>query len=211
MNSELVTVFLGQFIGPVDRVDTDSIYQKAQWLVNHLFRKYRDDFYMPPVLRRERGEIFGLMRKPAISYQVCALFNEELHPAWVRFAIVRDAVEVPGMGRLENELVGKLVDRARHLLGKARTGGWCYVFDLGEETLFNSVLTEMTSLIHAFRNMWSDHQNKVILLYKELGRQKHVADRLGITQQAVSDILKRAHWREIKRAEVMIDRLLKEI
>jgi hypothetical protein len=210
MSSELVTVFFGQFIGPLDRAGTDSIYHKAQWLVNHFFRSYRDDFYLPPVLRIERGEIFGLMKKPNVSYQVCSLFNEELYPGWVRFAIVRDAIEVPGEGKLENELVGRLVDKARHLLGKARTKGWCYVFDLGEDTPFNPVLTEMTSLVHAFRNMWSDHQNKVILLYKELGKQKHVAERLGITQQAVSDILKRAHWREIKRAEKLIDRLLRE-
>jgi predicted DNA-binding protein YlxM (UPF0122 family) len=73
------------------------------------------------------------------------------------------------------------------------------------------VLTEMASLVHSFRNLWSDHQNQVIRLYKELGRQKLVAERLGVTQQAISDILKRAHWREIKRAEKLIDGVLKRI
>ena len=59
--------------------------------------------------------------------------------------------------------------------------------------------------------MWSNHQNQVVRLYRELGRQKDVAERLGITQQAVSDILKRAHWREINRAERLIDGVLRRV
>jgi len=211
MGNELVTVILGQFIGPIRRVDTDWIYNKAQWLAGHLFRNYREDFYIPPVLRRERGEIFGLLRRPDTSYRVCTMFNEELYPGSIRFAIVRDALDLPGENRPESVLIGHAGEKARQLLGRARSAGWCYVFDLGEEVAFNTVLTEMASLVHTFRNMWSDHQNKVIRLYRELGRQKHVAERLGITQQAVSDILKRAHWKEIKRVESMIDGVLKGV
>jgi hypothetical protein len=211
MASELVTVVLGQFVGPVRRIDMDRIYNKSQWLAGHLFRNYREDFFIPPVLRRERGEIFGLLKRLDTSYRVCTIINEELYPGSVRFAIVRDALDLPGENRPESVLIGHAGEKARQLLGKARSAGWCYVFDLGEEEEYNTVLTEMASLVHTFRNMWSDHQNKVIRLYKELGRQKAVAERLEITQQAVSDILKRAHWKEIKRAEKMIDGVLKGI
>jgi hypothetical protein len=189
----------------------DRIYNKSQWLAGHLFRNYREDFFIPPVLRRERGEIFGLLKRLDTSYRVCTIINEELYPGSVRFAIVRDALDLPGENRPESVLIGHAGEKARQLLGKARSAGWCYVFDLGEEEEYNTVLTEMASLVHTFRNMWSDHQNKVIRLYKELGRQKAVAERLEITQQAVSDILKRAHWKEIKRAEKMIDGVLKGI
>jgi hypothetical protein len=211
MSSERVTVILGHFAGPTDRVDADWVYNKAQWLAGYLYRNSREDFFVPPVLRRERGEIFGLLKSPDTSYRVCTMFNEEIYPGSIRFAIVRDLLELPGDDRPEAVLIGRAGDRARQLLRKARSAGWCYVFDLGEEVPFNTVLTEMASLVHTFRNMWSDHQNKVIRLYRELGRQKHVAERLGITQQAVSDILKRAHWKEIKRAEKLIDGVLKRV
>ena len=210
-NDELVTVVMGQFAGPTDRVDSDWIFNKAQWLSGHLYRGYRDEFYVPPVLRRERGEIFGLLRRPGASYRVCAAFNEELYPGSIRFAIVRDSIDLPGGGKPESALISQAGDNARTLLGRARSAGWCYVFDLGEDVPFNSVLTEMASLVHSFRSMWSDHQNQVIRLYKELGKQNKVAERLEITQQAVSDILKRAHWKEIKRAERLIDSVLKGI
>jgi hypothetical protein len=209
MDRERVTLILGQFVGPPERGDTDWIYNKSQWLAGHLYRGFRGDFYVPPVLRRERGEILGLLRKPDTSYRVCATFNEELYPGWIRFSIVRDVLEIPREGDEEAARIGGVGDRARQMLGKARASGWCYIFDLGDDVPFNAVLTEMASLVHTFRSLWSDHQNKVIRLYRELGRQKRVAERLGITQQAVSDILKRAHWKEIKRAERLIEGVLK--
>ncbi len=211
MEKKLVTVILGHFIGPTDRLDTEEIYNKAQWLAGHLFRNNREDFYVPPVLRRERGELFGLLKTPDTSYRYCTAFNEEVFPGSIRFAIVRDALDLPGEERPESVLIGRAGERARQLLGTARSAGWSYAFDLGDDVPFNMVLTEMASLVHSFRNLWSDHQNQVIRLYKELGRQKLVAERLGITQQAVSDILKRAHWKEIKRAEKLIDGVLKRI
>lgn len=211
MSQERVTLILGQFVGRPDRDDSEWIYNKSQWLAGHLYRTYRDVFYVPPVLRRERGEILGLLRQPDTSYRVCATFNEELFPSWIRFSIVRDTLEVPAEDEETPARVGRAGHRARRMLHAARSAGWCYSFDLGEDVPFNEVLTEMASLVHSFRHLWSEHQNNVIRLYRELGRQKRVAERLGITQQAVSDILKRAHWREIKRAETLIEGVLKGI
>lgn len=211
MPSEFVTVILGQFSRPPDPADLDSVYNRAQWLAGHLFREHRPSFYIPPVLRRERGEVLGLLKRPEVGYRVCTQFNEEIFPGSIRFAIVWEALEIPGSKRPDRELVGKTGERARHLLGKARSVGWSYVFDLGKDVPLNQVLTEMASLVHSFRGLWSVHQNQVIRLYQELGRQKFVAERLGISQQAVSDILKRAHWKEIRRAERMIDEVLKGI
>jgi hypothetical protein len=208
MNSEPITIFLGQFVEPPVSVDADWIYDKAQWLVGHLYRHYRGDFFIPPVLRREHGEIFGLLKRAGTCYRACATFNEELHPAWVRFAIVNDKVSKPGDIEPEGAWFSRAGERARLLLGKARSAGWCYIFGLDDEVAFNEVLSELASLVHVFRSMWSQHQNNVIRLYKEMGRQAAVAERLGITQQAVSDILKRARWKEIKRAEELIGQVL---
>ena len=211
MEREPVTIFLGQFAGSPEKANENWISNKAQWLGGHRFRSHPDGFFIPPGLRRERGEVFGLVKRVATGYRVCNAFNEELFPGWVRFAILRATVSLHGARGPEGVWIGHEAERARQLLGSARSAGWCYVFDLGDEVPFNIVLTEMASLVHTFRIMWSRHQNRVVRLYKELGRQKAVAERLGVTQQAVSDILRRAHWREVRRAEKLIDSVLQGI
>lgn len=60
------------------------------------------------------------------------------------------------------------------------------------------------------RSGWSNHQFRVVQFYEKFGSQISVAKELGITQQAVSDALRQAHWKEVKRVENMIDEALEK-
>ncbi|MBI4653806.1 MAG: hypothetical protein HY752_02265 [Nitrospirae bacterium] len=102
---------------------------------------------------------------------------------------------------MEKRTKGKLTVNYRH---------YCFNlwFQFFEE--FNLWLNELTNLLHILRSGWTNHQRHVVQFYEKLGNQKAVAEVLRITQQAVSDALRQAHWKELKRVETMIDGVLKK-
>ena len=69
----------------------------------------------------------------------------------------------------------------------------------------------MTNLIQVMRSEWTDRQRQVIELYEKSENQKATATLLGITQQAVSDALQKAHREQVKRAEESVNATLEQI
>jgi hypothetical protein len=72
---------------------------------------------------------------------------------------------------------------------------------LGEFNQFLSQHANLASIIMLDR---TSHQNRIISRYRRLRHQRKVAEELGITQQAVSESLKIASWKELKRTEDLI-------
>ncbi len=55
---------------------------------------------------------------------------------------------------------------------------------------------------------WTAHRVDTLRLLRELGRQRCVAETTGVTQQAVSDTLRRAHWPRLRKSLKMVGRSL---
>ena len=64
------------------------------------------------------------------------------------------------------------------------------------------------NLIFFLRKKWSKKQYEIIKEYEKVGSQYEVAKALSVTQQAVSNILKRSIWKEIKNIEEDLNRVL---
>jgi predicted DNA-binding protein YlxM (UPF0122 family) len=106
---------------------------------------------------------------------------------------------------------GPAFHTASDMIQRAKKENLYYCFNIGFQFAeLDQWLTELTNLLHILRNGWSNHQRRVVQFYEKFGSQKAVAKELGITQQAVSDALRQAHWKELNRVEKMIDEVLKK-
>lgn len=144
-----------------------------------------------------------------MSYRICRLLNEEVYPHLFRFAVVRGTLDTAITSKDARRMDGPAFHTAADMIERAKKKNLYYCFNLGfqfEE--FDLWLNELANLLHILRGGWTNHQRRVVQFYGKFGNQRRVAKELGITQQAVSDALRQAHWKELKQVENMIDKAL---
>ncbi len=65
-----------------------------------------------------------------------------------------------------------------------------------------------TILWDAILSDWSARQVRTLRLHRELGKQKLVAENMGVTPQSVSETLGRAHWPRLKKSLNVLGKLM---
>ena len=204
---KLFTVVVGDVIHSRNISDRKMLSRTIPSVIRRIVDAYQDEFYAPLVLTRGIDEISGVLRNPGGSYKICKCLNEMIYPESVRFAVVAGIIDVMVASKDARKMDGPAFHKAADIIEQARRKNMRYCFGVGPvET--NSLLNELTNLIEVLRSGWSKHQRSVVQLYEKLGIQQAAAKILGVTQQAISDALKQAHWDEVKRAEDAINRAL---
>ncbi len=104
---------------------------------------------------------------------------------------------------------GPAFHRAAELLELCKKRDSYYSFQLKSNlTPYDQCLSEMANLTALIMKSWSQRQRTIIRLYTECEKQEIVANKLDITQQAVSDALRSAYWRQVMEAHNLINTLL---
>lgn len=209
MSSGILTVIVGDLVGSrkvSDRAELSLAVRRAIEQTDHAFT---DAFHAPAELTRGVDEISAVLYDPSLSYRICTYLNEQLHPYEFRFAVVRGLIDVNVSSRDASSMDGPAFHRAADLVERARKENRAILFDLSlQRPALEEALNKVANLCHLLRKSWTDPQREVVTLYRRLGRQDLVADSLGLTQQAISRLLSRAHWTEIEDAETWIDTVL---
>ncbi len=147
-----------------------------------------------------------------MSYQICSALNDKIYPQQFRFVIVRDTLDVAINSKNASKMDGSAFHKAADMLKLAKRDNLYYCFEIKPKfAKLNSLLSDMTNLIQVMRSEWTDRQRQVIELYEKSENQKATATLLGITQQAVSDALQKAHREQVKRAEESVNATLEQI
>ncbi len=211
MESKIFTVIVGDLMSSRASLDREQLSHKIRLIIGHLSIEFRKEFYAPLTLTRGIDELSGVFKRPNMSYRICRLLNEGVYPHLFRFAVVRGPLDIAISSRDARKMDGPAFHKAADLIQRAKKENLYYCFNLVSQFAeLDSFLNELANLLHIIRSGWSNHQHRVVQLYEKLGKQKAVADELGITQQAISDALRQAHWKELKRAENMIGEILKK-
>ncbi len=98
------------------------------------------------------------------------------------------------------------MQRARHkaleTLEQAGKEGARFRVSMASREDQESRLAESSILLHAvITEGWTSTRHQAVRAYRELGRQKDVAEKLEVTQQAVSQMLRGARLRELREVE----------
>lgn len=135
--------------------------------------------------------------RPDHAFDILVALGEEIWPVRLRGAVVsvseRDAPSFQSQSMCESAV--------ESLRTAPREPGLFHVGLAGRNSA-EAELAQSCARLHAtICSDWTPARAEAVRAYRELGRQIAVAERLGITQQAVSQMLRGARYRELVRAE----------
>src|SRR4030042_177321 len=208
MDNGYFTVIVGDLVNSRLVEDRNRFQKEVNTTLLSIKNDFKSEFYAP--LKQTLGidEISGVLKNPALSYKICRMLNYAINPLQFRFAIVRDTLDVSIDSQDAGKMDGAAFHIASNLLGKGTRSRGIYRFQISSDTSINSILNNLTELIQILRSDWTDHQRRIFDLYMKHRKQRAVGEILNITQPAVSEALKKTHWREINAAEDSIDKIL---
>ena len=223
MENNQFTVIIGDLIDSRKISDRDVFSGTLNSVLKSVTILFKSAFYAIPNLTGIDG-LSVVLYEPAMSYKFCRAFNERIYPEQFRFAIVNGKLDVGVESRESGKMDGIAFHKASGLIESMKISrnknininektnkNKYYRFEIKEEGRFNEILDELTNLTHLFRMGLTGRQRDVFYAYSMLRNQTEVANKLGITQQAVSISLRRAHYEDITRAEEFVDILLSEV
>ena len=153
----------------------------------------------PPRWDEERRAALLILHDPACAFEVVVAAAEILWPARAAWALVE---LLPGDERHPAEA-------ALEHLGRPSRPWLPLRLRLSLRPPAELELAEACALLHAtLLQAWTPARREAVRAYRRLGRQADVARELGVTQQAVSQMLQGARFRELREVEERLGRWL---
>ena len=148
----------------------------------------------PP--KMEDGVFSVVLGDPATAFDRLVDLMERVWPQPMRAALVT-------VGHHTGEAaMQRARTRAVDCLNQAAREGVRFRLQLAGREDHECRLAETAALLHAvISEGWTATRHQAVRAYRELGRQKDVAERLRVTQQAVSQMLRGARLRELRSVE----------
>lgn len=166
--------------------------------VDEVRHRWPEVWLLPP--RRLDGCWLGILEHPEHAFDLAVGLREEAWPAPVECVVTAVAT-----GRNEHRR-DAVWERARLRSQEVFAGGdgrrdW-FRLDLPGRTRAEVELVHALARLHAALVAdWTDTRARAVRSYRRHGRQKDVARELGVSQQAVSQLLKGARLKDLLQAE----------
>ena len=202
-------VLLGEIQEEPAQIDAGALESRLGAALSQLNHEFEDDIAWPFTMEKGFPEFTAVLRDPKPVYAVLRHLLNAARPLRVYLAAAEGKVANLGLVEEPHDLEGEGIDRAGELLYKAKKDDRLMLLDSGDAKTDALVNTVMLLLDREFRG-WTDRQWEVVNLYRELGRQTEVAERLQISQQSVSSSLAGAGWKVVSSVEDALDQALSE-
>lgn len=200
-------VVTGDLIGSQEmpnRREVQSQLKTALAEVNHGFK----GTIVVPFVITLGDEFQGAINSLAESYTIIKNLRKEIYPVAVRFGVGCGGISTE-IGSTPAEMDGEAFYLSRQALESARKGKRKIQFSTGDEVRDNAVNT-ILMLIEAIQSDWKEKHYQRVWAYERLGTLEKVAEREGISRQAITETMKSIKYEQIKTAEESLLTLLRE-
>jgi hypothetical protein len=146
------------------------------------------------------GRVDGALADPAQAPLCISVLRESLAPLQLRVGVGIGAVEHVRNSAADGRDVYSVARRALQLA--VRDDSLCRYLGAGDagDVLLGALCRLVDPLIRAR----TQKQWEAIAAYRELGHQRDVAERLGVTRQSVGDRLTAGHRRAVEEADAAV-------
>ncbi len=193
-------ILLGDVVASADAAARTHLQQRLAAACRAANRAAGDDLFAAFKPLKGVDEVGGALLSPRSAFDVVCAFLDAIHPYRVRFVLARGGVDVGYSTRDAAKLDGSVFGTAANLMGRLKQSKLPFAsalngpgFDAAVSGLFNVLLT--------MRWSWTERQRAVVAAYRAAGSQQAAAERMGISQQAVSKALGSIDWRVYSQAE----------
>jgi hypothetical protein len=196
-DAKVIAVFFGYLLGPgASSPEADRRLGAALERVNRLFAPALGE----PFAVSGDGHVDGVLGDPAQAPLCVSVLRESLAPLLLRMGIGVGTVEhlrdTPGSDRDAYALAREALQFTVRDNGLTRY--------LGTGAAGDVLLGALCRLVDPLIVTRTPKQWEAIAAYRELGHQRDVAERLGVTRQSVGDRLSAGHRRAVEEADAAI-------
>ena len=147
-------------------------------------------------------ELSGVLAQPARAFDLALKVNLAVWPERFRYALAEGAIDVAFETRRAPAMDGSAFHRAADALARARSEGLPFTLSAVELGTASRDSVEALLALHAqLMRQWTPREAEAVLAYRRHDNQSAAAQELGVSQQAISDALKRASHPLLVRAE----------
>jgi len=146
------------------------------------------------------GRVDGALADPAQAPLCISVLRESLAPLQLRVGVGIGAVELAPDSAADGRDVHSVARRALQLA--LRDDGLSRYLGTGEAG--DVLLGALCRLVDPLIRTRTQKQWEAIAAYRELGHQRDVAERLGVTRQSVGDRLAAGHRRAVEEADAAV-------
>jgi hypothetical protein len=207
--SQKYCVLLGEVADDPAVLDPTELLARLQAALTALNREQAESIATPLTLSGGFPEFTGVLYTHSPIYEIARTVSDACHPLPTRIALGRGEIS-SGLDRLDPEAMdGPAYDLTGELLYRARKEERLLIVDTGDPR-FDTLLNALMLLIQRHFEQWTSRQWEVASLYRELGRQSEVAERLQVSQQSVSSTLAGAGWKTVAEVEGALRNVLSD-
>lgn len=173
--------------------------------------EFTTNTYAP--LRTVRGidEISGLLRKPEYSFEICARVNEEIFPHKIRWGIGNGFIDVNENSKDAGALDGPAFHNAAEAIARARKEGLVYAFQFPDASAsLIAVIESAAKLYSEIVSSWTKASADLARTMREVHTQAEAANRLCVSPQRASQLMRRGSINELHQFEYNIAWLISE-
>ncbi len=189
-----------------DVVDSRKLNQREyfQKRLNHacteINQRYKRDLYADMKIIKGADEIRCVLKTVENVYNIMDFVWNEIYPQKMRFVLVRGLIDTSLSNRDITQMDGPAFHHASNMMNSLKKSGLFFEMSLGNDVT-DAALKGQVNLIIIIKNSWSSRRREIVRMYEKEGSQKDVADKMGISQQAVSKNLKESMWNKVKLIE----------
>ena len=179
-----------------DRTAFRSSYAQARAQIKG---EFGGQFVAGPSVLKGIDELGAVLTGLESLYDVLVVLQDALHPHSIRIAVAGGEIEVGQDGDVAH-MDGEAFHRATELLESIEADKLQFGLNTDTDPLDTAVADEINLLIH-LRASWTDRQREIVSRYEAHGTQRAIAEELGVSQQAVSNVLQGASWPLVETIE----------
>lgn len=183
------------------RAKVQKQFQRAIELIN---KEYKADIASKFVLTLG-DEFQGLLLSPAESYRIVRRFQDEMGGVPFAFGIGLGTLATPVNPKEALGMDGECFHRARAALKEAKSGHRGVMYDFDSPTA--SFINALVGLMEVLWGRLTPRQKRIAQLSQSYN-QKHIAERLKISPQAISKAYSSAGIKRLQEAEHALQTLL---
>lgn len=178
------------------------------------FAKVNGEFskciYAPLRVLKGTDEFAGVLHDVSCAYRLLRRLDDLVRPERFRAVLSSGRVDTALRTRDVARMDGPAFHPVAADIEQLRRDRLHIAFRTGSG-LMDQVLAHQVDLLLMLRHGYSSKQLAAVRLYDQLSDQKLVAGRMGVSQQAVSAMLRRTRWAAVRQMESCLDEALKAI
>jgi predicted DNA-binding protein (UPF0251 family) len=196
-------VLLGDLVGSRQVADREAFEARAKATLADLATAWPDAGWVAgPILTRGIDEVAAVLARPRRAFDFAVGLNLAVWPQRFRFALASGTIDIGLEAGNVADMGGTAFHHAADAIARARRDRQPFALALEDCPEATAGLVEAAAALHqAIVVRWTEREAATVRAYRQAGSQAAAAERLGVSQQAVSDAMRRAVASDLARAE----------